>query len=33
MVVEVAFDRVEDIGGEGENVGYQHFLLFQQCLQ
>ena len=25
--------RVENIVGKGENAGYQHFLLFQQCLQ
>ena len=25
------FDRVENIVGKGENVGYQHFLLFLQC--
>ena len=25
------FDRVENIVGKGENAGYQHFLLFQQC--
>ena len=24
-------DRVEDTVGKGENVGYQHFLLFPQC--
>ena len=23
--------RVENVVGKGENVGYQHFLLFQQC--
>ena len=23
--------RLENIGGKGENVGYQHFLLFPQC--
>ena len=27
------FDRVENIVGKGENAGYQHFLLFLQCLQ
>ena len=26
-------DRVENIVGKGENAGYQHFLLFQQCFQ
>ena len=25
------FDRVENTVGKGENAGYQHFLLFQQC--
>ena len=25
--------RVENIVGEGENAGYQHFLLFPQCFQ
>ena len=24
-------DRVENTVGKGENAGYQHFLLFQQC--
>ena len=27
------FDRVENTVGKGENVGYQHFLLFPQCFQ
>ena len=27
------FDRVEKIVEKGENAGYQHFLLFQQCFQ
>ena len=27
------FDRVENIARKGENAGYQHFLLFPQCLQ
>ena len=27
------FDRVENIVGKGENPGYQHLLLFQQCFQ
>ena len=26
-------DRVENIVGNGENAGYQHFLLFLQCFQ
>ena len=25
--------RVENIVGKGENAGYQHFLLFEQCFQ
>ena len=25
--------KVENIVGKGENAGYQHFLLFQQCLK
>ena len=25
--------RVENIVRKGENAGYQHFLLFQQCFQ
>ena len=27
------FDMIENIVGKGENAGYQHFLLFQQCFQ
>ena len=27
------FDRVENIVGEGENAGYQHFLLVPKCFQ
>ena len=27
------YDRAEKIVGKGENVGYQHFLLFPQCFQ
>ena len=30
MMISV-FDRVENIVGNGENAGYQHFLLFPQC--
>ena len=26
-----SFDRVENTVGNGENAGYQHFLLFPQC--
>ena len=32
MMVYV-LDRVENIVAKGENAGYQHFLLFQQCFQ
>ena len=32
MIISV-FDRVENIVGKGENAGYQHFLLFPQCLE
>ena len=31
MIISV-FDR-ENIVGEGENAGYQHFLLFPQCFE
>ena len=27
------FGRIENIAGNGENAGYQHFLLFSQCFQ
>ena len=27
----MALGRLENIVGKGENAGYQHFLLFQQC--
>ena len=27
------FDRIENIGGKGENAGYHHFLLFTQRFQ
>ena len=27
------FDRTENVVGKGENVGYQHFLLFPQCFE
>ena len=30
MIISV-FDRIENIEGKGENVGYQYFLLFPQC--
>ena len=32
MMIPV-FDMAENIVGKGENAGYQHFLLFQQCFQ
>ena len=32
MIISV-FDRIENIVGKGENAGYQHFLLFSQCLE
>ena len=31
--IEIYVERVENIVGKGENVAYQHFLLFQQCFQ
>ena len=31
--VEFALNIEENIVGEGENAGYQHFLLLQQCFQ
>ena len=30
---KLVLGRVENIVGKGENTGYQHFLLFQQCFQ
>ena len=30
MIISI-FDRIENIVGEGENAGNQHFLLFPQC--
>ena len=33
MTVQVIGDAVENIVGNGENTGYQHFLLVQQCFQ
>ena len=32
MVTGFAFERLENIVGEGENAGCQQFLLFSQCL-
>ena len=31
QMMEIGFDKKENIVGKGENAGYQHFLLFQQC--
>ena len=31
--LKFVFGWVENIVGEGENAGYQHFLLFPQCFQ
>ena len=31
--LNIAFGRVENMVGKGENVAYQHFLLFPQCFQ
>ena len=30
---KIVSDSIENIVGKGENAGYQHFLLFPQCLQ
>ena len=27
------FERVENILGQGENAGHQHFLLFPECFK
>ena len=32
MIISV-FDKVENIVGRGENVKYQHFLLFPECFE
>ena len=32
-VTNFVMGRVGNIVGKGENVGYQHFLLFPQCFQ
>ena len=29
--LKIILGRVQNIVGKGENSGYQHFLLFQQC--
>ena len=31
--LKFGLERIENIVGKGENAGYQHFLLFQQCFQ
>ena len=33
LTMEFVFYRIKNIVGEGENVGYQHFLLFPQCFK
>ena len=33
LKLKFVLGRVENIVGEGENAGYQHFLLFPQCFQ
>ena len=30
---EIVLRKLENIEGNGENTGYQHFLLFPQCFQ
>ena len=32
QIVQFFFEKVENVVGKGENAGYQHFLLFPQCL-
>ena len=32
-IIIFVFDRVENIVGNGENAGYQHFFLLPQCFQ
>ena len=32
-MVKFALDKIQNIVGEEENAGYQHFLLFPQCFQ
>ena len=32
-IAKFVFDWVEIVVGKGENVAYQHFLLFPQCFQ
>ena len=31
--MKFVYRKIENIEGKGENAGYQHFLLFQQCFQ
>ena len=31
--LKLVLERVENIVGQGENAGYQHFLLFPKCFQ
>ena len=31
--LKIVLSRVVNIVGKGENAGYQHFLLFLQCLK
>ena len=31
QMVQLFFDRMENIGSKGENADYQHFLIFTQC--
>ena len=31
--LKFVLERIEDSVGKGENAGYQHFLLFPQCLE
>ena len=33
LVMEIVSERVENIVGNGENAGFQHFFLFPQCFQ
>ena len=33
QMVQLLFNRLENIVEKGENAGYQHFLLFPECFQ
>ena len=33
QMITSVFDMVENTVGKGENAGYQHFLLFPQCVR